>query len=138
MNEEIREEARKMSEYVVEDTKRTVEMLNWLKGQSKSNNNVADSAIALGASIVTGNISQGVAVIANTILPRLRDRIVKPQVAEPQISVPNLKAIECVRHANQMVLTMRKLITEESFNSHDLDDICYDIQVLLGDIESIL
>lgn len=135
LNEEIREEARKMSEFVVEDTKRTVEMLNWLKGQTKESTVVAD-ALKVGAAVATGNIMEGVKVITDTIMPRLRDRITQPIIEMP--SVPNMAALEGVKQANQKVLRLRSLITDESLNSHDIDDICYDIQVILAEVEKVL
>lgn len=137
LNEEIREEARKMSEYVIDDTKRTVEMLNWMKQQNKSpvteDNSVLGTALKAGADFATGNVLNGVSVLANTILPRLRDRVAKPvEVKEPEIDYL-ANANRSLTEINDKVVELRDLITEKEISTYEIDDICYDIQVIISD-----
>lgn len=133
LNEEIREEARKMSEYVVEDTKRTVEMLNWLKGkQSGEATNAVGDALKIGAALSTGNILKGASMLSDMILPRLRDRVADPIADLPKL--PNEASMELITLANDKVSELRAMISEKEINAHDVDDICYDIQVILADV----
>lgn len=140
LNEEIRDEARKMSEYVVEDTKRTVEMLDWLKGkrQQENNINVSNSAntitdiIKTGAAFATGNIAGGMEIMLENIMPRLRDRLSNQLIKDESFN-RNKSAIDSLKKVNDKVLSIRNMLTDNKLDAQDIDDILYDIQVIIDE-----
>lgn len=133
LNDAIREEAKKMSEFIVDDTKRTVEMLKWLKSGKETN--PVSTAIEIGSALATGQILKGVTLISETIMPRLRDRLDSKLEVNP---VPNIAAIDAIKEANEKVIAIRSTLASGVYNAHDLDDICYDIQVILSNALSTL
>lgn len=133
LNEEIREEAKKMSEFVIEDTKRTVEMLNWMKEKATNKmdtQNVISDVIKAGASVASGNIANGAAIIAGSILPRLRDiKIDKIHTEDNRV----LELTASLNFVNRQMAAIRELLHRDSVDLLAIDDICFDIQTCLID-----
>lgn len=137
LNEEIREEARKMSEYVIDDTKRTVEMLNWMKAQNKSpvteDNSALGTALKAGAAFATGNIIDGVSVLANTILPRLRERIT--EIKKEEITpILNTETLQKLMKINNNILEIRHKLSDTPIDANLIDDHCFDAQQLIYEL----
>ena len=138
LNEEIREEARKMSEFVIEDTKRTVELLNWVKDKNMSESkSVLGDAIKAGASIFTGNILEGAKIIDSAILPRLRERITELK-QEEVIPIPNTELMDKLKLINVHVHEIRLLLTEPPIDANAIDDHAFEAQQLIFELSKLV
>lgn len=133
INDEIRNEAQKISEYVIEDTKRTVEMLKWMKNsqQTKPPFDMVTTALAVGSTLATGNMLEGANILGGIILPRLRERLQETPVIE-DLPDSNIAIINGLQTINDRVFLLRNLLTNKELNAHDLDDICYDVQIMIS------
>lgn len=145
LNEEIRDEARKMSEYVVEDTKRTVEMLQWLKSkQAQDSTNILGDAVAVGSAAMSGKLMHGIHTVADIILPRLRDRLEKKTTESVAAPTKNDIALNQVRSAKNRIIKLRDMISSNEISAiaiNDVcavDDLCYDAIIDLMEAEELL
>ena len=124
LNEMLRSEAEKMSEFIVNDTKRTVEMFNFLKQQREGGEMISE-AIKTGVSIVGGLLAPKAPLAARLLINAVKDS----------------KDIPVVDPADELLKTtlekLRQLRTEaeqnESLSCYFVDEKLHDIEVLIYD-----
>jgi hypothetical protein len=124
LNEMLRSEAEKMSEFIVNDTKRTVEMFNFLKQQREGGEMISE-AIKTGVSIVGGLLAPKAPLAARLLINAVKDS----------------KDIPVVDPTEELLKTtlekLRQLRTEaeqnESLSCYFVDEKLHDIEVLIYD-----
>ena len=125
LNEMLRSEAEKMSEFIVNDTKRTVEMFQFLKNQRDGGDMISD-AIKTGASLV-GDLLAPKAPLAARLAMKAANELID-EVPPPVVHPSEELLIN--------VLGRIKTLRDEAENNESLS--CYFVDDKLHDIEKMI
>ena len=126
LNEMLRSEAEKMSEFIVNDTKRTVEMFNFLKQQREGGDMISE-AIKTGVSLVGGLLAPK-APLAVRLAMKAANTLIEdiPPVLDPteELLKTTLEKVRAIRFEAE---------SNESLSCYFVDEKLHDIEVLIYD-----
>jgi hypothetical protein len=128
LNEMLRSEAEKMSEFIVNDTKRTVEMFNFLKSQK-------------GGSMVSEAIKVGANLVGDLLVPRapLAARMALKAIEGANTLIEDEVPPPVVHPSEELLVNLIGKITalrDEAENNESLS--CYFVDDKLHEIEKMI